>query len=99
MPDEVEWWASYLQVFALNSPFGLPVKFTIGVSRFHGERLARSRRQEPRDVVDAYGRPCKQIDINAGVAIEWLATEGVGDRTKGGPPSDWGGARAHVSKK
>jgi hypothetical protein len=41
-------------VVALQTPFGLPVKVTIGVSKYDGERLAREWKMKPKDVVDAY---------------------------------------------
>jgi hypothetical protein len=33
------WWLQFLRLFALNTPFGMPVKFTIGVTAYDGERL------------------------------------------------------------
>ena len=61
MEEGLTWWLQYLRIFALNSPFGMPVKFTIGVTRHDGELVARHWRQAPYDVVDAYGIRCKQV--------------------------------------
>lgn len=44
MDDHVYWWTTYLKLIALNTPFGMPVKFTIGVSAYDGERLAKTWR-------------------------------------------------------
>ena len=51
----------------------LPVKITVGVSSYDGERIARLWGQEPKDVVDAHGRPCKQVETEDHlIAVEWL---------------------------
>jgi hypothetical protein len=83
------WWLQYLRVFALNPPFGLPVKFTIGVSAYDGERAARILEKTPKEVVDAYGRPCLQIEAEPNhIAIEWLKDPPT---NHGGPTGTWGG--------
>ena len=73
MEEGLFWWLRYLRIFALNSPFGMPVKFTIGVTAYQGERAAAILKIKPKDVMDAYGRPCLQVEIDdCLIAIEWL---------------------------
>jgi hypothetical protein len=87
--EAVFWWLRYLSIFALNSPFGLPVRFTIGVSAYEGERVAAILRKKPYDVVDAYGRPCKQVQTDDKlIAFEWLIP--IPDDGRGGPTNAWG---------
>ncbi len=43
-----------------------------------------------RDVVDAFGRPCKQIKADDEIAIEWLVEKPSGC---GGPTMTWGGGK------
>ena len=97
MSDHVYWWLQYLRIFALNTPFGIPVKFTIGVTAYDGETLARAWKMTPQDVVDAYCRPCKQIVTEDRlIAIEWLVPD------KPPPPSSnpctWGAQTASGGK-
>jgi hypothetical protein len=55
---------------------GLPVKITVGVSAYDGELIARLWQQNPTDVVDAYGRACKQVQTDDRlIAVEWLIPE------------------------
>lgn len=76
MEEGLTWWLQYLRIFALNSPFGMPVKFTIGVTAHDGELVARHWQQEPYDVVDAYGIPCKQVQTEDKlIAVEWRVEE------------------------
>jgi hypothetical protein len=76
MSDHVYWWLQYLRIFALNTPFGVRAKFTIGVTAYEGEQLARDWKMTPKDVVDAHSRPCKQIETEDRlIAIEWLVKE------------------------
>ena len=90
MEDGARWWLRYLRVFALNTPFGLPVKFTIGVTAYDGERLAKAWRMTPYDVVDAHGRACKQIQAEGNlIAIEWLVPDPP--KPSSGNPVTWGG--------
>jgi len=87
--ERLFWWLQYLRIFALNSPFGLPVKFTIGVTAHDGERAAALLNKEPYDVFDAYGRRCKQVQTDDKIiAFEWLTP--VPDDSYGGPPANWG---------
>ena len=87
--DIASCWLHYLRIFALQTPFGLPVKITVSVSQFVGPMLARQWKLEPYDVVDAYGRPAKQIETEDHlIAVEWLVPE------KSEPlrnPVTWGG--------
>ena len=90
MEEGALWWLQFLRLFALNTPFGMPVKFTIGVTAYDGERLAQAWRMKPYDVVDAYGRACKQIVTEDKlIAVEWL----VPDPPKPPPrnPMTWSG--------
>jgi hypothetical protein len=88
--DQVYWWLSYLRIFALNTPFAPGVKFTIGVSAYDGERLARMFGLEPKDVVDSYGLPCKQIEPEPYlIAFKWRVPEKL-DPDRSGGPSTWG---------
>jgi hypothetical protein len=66
------------------------VKFTIGVSAYDGERLAKMFGLEPKDVVDSYGLPCKQIEAEPYlIAFKWRVPEKLDpDRSSG--PSTWG---------
>jgi hypothetical protein len=74
--DIASCWLHYLRIFALQTPFGLPVKITVNVSQFVGPMLARDWKLEPYDVVDAYGRPAKQIETEDHlIAVEWLVPE------------------------
>jgi len=76
--DAIRWWAKYLTVFALNPPWGITEKFTIGVPASVGEEVARLLGLTPKEVVDAAGRPCFQVDIEPRViAVEWLKPEPV----------------------
>src|SRR5882672_2812470 len=86
--DHVSCWLFYLRMFALQTPFGLPVKITVGVSKYDGEGLAREWRMEPRDVVDAYGRAAKQVESDDHlIAVEWLTPK---EEEKGyGHPVTW----------
>jgi hypothetical protein len=91
MSEALYWWLSYLRVFALNTPFGVPVKFTIGVTSFEGERVARIWKQTPRPVVDAYGRACLQVQSEDRVfAVEWLVPEPPAPSPSRNPVT-WGG--------
>ena len=90
MEEGLAWWLQYLRIFALNSPFGMPVKFTIGVTAHDGEHVARHWRQEPYDVVDAYGIPCRQVQTEDKlIAVEWRIEKPDPNRAAG--PSTWGG--------
>jgi hypothetical protein len=85
--DPMSCWLHYMRVFALQTPSGLPVKITVGVSGYEGERIARLWQQEPTDVVDAYGRPCKQVQTEDKlIAIEWLTP----DKVEPGGAMTWG---------
>jgi hypothetical protein len=87
--DHVACWLHYLRIFALQTPFGLPVKITVGVSEYDGLTLAREWNIEPTDVVDGYGRPCKQIETSDRlIAVEWLIPVKEENRASG--PSTWG---------
>ena len=89
MKEAVFWWLQYLRVFALNPPWGTAVKFTIGVTPDAGEQVAKMLRLTPKDVVDAYGRPCLQIETEERlIAIEWLKPEPLVASTN---PVTWGG--------
>jgi hypothetical protein len=95
--EHVYWWLHYLRVFALNTPFAPGVKFTIGVSAYDGERLARMFGLEPKDVVDSYGLPCKQIEVEAYlIAFKWRVP--ADDPSRCGGPSTWGGIPPDVAK-
>jgi hypothetical protein len=97
MPDHVYWWLQYLKLFTLNTPFGMPVKFTIGVSAYDGERLAAAWKMEPYDVVDAYQRPCKQIQTEDKlIAFEWLVPPPPQPRSNN--PMTWGGMTSDPSR-
>lgn len=90
MNENVFWWLQYLRLFALNTPFGLPVKFTIGVSAHDGERLAVAWKKKPVDIVDGYGRASKQIDTEDHlIAVEWLVPPPSPPPSKN--PVTWGG--------
>jgi hypothetical protein len=43
-------------------PWGTASKFTIGVDAYTGERIAAMFNLTPTEVVDAYGRPCLQVE-------------------------------------
>jgi hypothetical protein len=74
--DIASCWLHYLRIFALQTPFGLPVKITVSVSQFVGPRLARRWKLKPYNVLDAYGRPAKQIETEDHlIAAEWLVPE------------------------
>lgn len=82
-------WLHYLRIFALQTPCGLPVKITVGVSEYEGERIAKAWKMVPYDVVDARGRPARQVETaDHLIAVEWLIPEKSDGR--GGPPSTWG---------
>lgn len=67
---------------------GSPVKFTIGVTAFDGERTAAFWKMKPYDVVDAYGRCAKQVQAEDGlIAIEWLAP--MPDDSFSGASANW----------
>ena len=40
MNESTFWWLQYLRIFALNSPWGTPTKFTIGVTAYEGQQAA-----------------------------------------------------------
>jgi hypothetical protein len=90
MEHALDWWLMYLRLFALNSPFGIPVKFTIGVTAYDGERVATYWRMKPREVVDAVGRSCLQVEsVDKLIAIEWLKPKPAEPSSN---PVTWGGA-------
>lgn len=87
-PHDYACWLTYLKIFALQTPMGLPVKITVGVTAYDGERIAKLWRQQPRDVADAYGRPFKQVETEDRVlAVEWLV---VKEEPKSLNPVTWG---------
>jgi hypothetical protein len=88
--EAIVWWLRYLRIFALNPPWGTATKFTIGVDAYTGERIAKIFNLTPKEVVDACGRPCLQVEPEERlVAIEWLKPKpGSGNRN----PMTWGGA-------
>jgi hypothetical protein len=88
--EAIRWWARYLSVFALNPPWGITGKFTIGVPASVGEDVAKLLRLTPKDVVDAVGRPCLQVEIEDRViAIEWLKPPPP--QPTSNSPVTWGG--------
>jgi hypothetical protein len=90
MKDAITWWFQYLRIFALNPPWGIRSKFTIGVTAYEGEQIAELWGQKPKDVVDAYGRPCLQVETEDHlIAVEWLRPEPVASDS--GNPVTWGG--------
>ena len=89
MKDGVFWWFQYLRIFALNPPWGVASKFTIGVDAYTGERIAKMFNLTPNEVVDAYGRPCLQVEPEERlIAIEWFKPEPVVGSSS---PLTWGG--------
>ena len=73
MKDAIFWWFQYLRIFAMNPPWGIRSKFTIGVTAYEGEQIAELWGQEPKDAVDAYGRPCLHVETEDHlIAVEWL---------------------------
>jgi hypothetical protein len=91
--DPVSCWLHYLKIFAVQTPMGLPVKITVAVTKYDGERIARQWGMEPRDVVDAYGRAAKQVETDDHlIAVEWLTPkEGPKEAPR---PFTWGGQTA-----
>lgn len=90
MNESILWWLRYLRLFALNSPWGTPVKFTIGVNPLDGREVAALWKQKPKNVVDAYGRPCLQVETEDHlIAIEWLVPPPSPPPSKN--PVTWGG--------
>jgi len=86
--EAVFWWVRYLKIFALNTPWGTASKLTIGVTAYTGEQVAKILRLTPKEVVDAYGRPCLQVETEDHlIAIEWLKPEPVVPSTN---PNTWG---------
>ena len=88
MPNHLRCWLGFFEVFVRNSPFGLPIKCTLNITRYQGERLQQRMGIEPRDVVDAYNRPCKQIELSELVAVEWLANKPA--EPVSAAPATWG---------
>jgi hypothetical protein len=89
MREHILWWMTYLRVFAMNTPWGKSVKFTIWVDEWDGERTAEIWKTTPVDVVDGYGRPCKMIQTrDKSMIIQWPIRERT---NQGGPTSTWGG--------
>jgi hypothetical protein len=87
--EAIFWWIRYLRIFALNAPWGTATKFTIGVDARTGEQIAEMFKLTPKHVMDAYGRPCLQVEPEERlIAIEWLKPEPVTGRSS---PVTWGG--------
>jgi len=90
--EQVRCWFHYLRIFTMQTPFGLPVKITVGVSQYYGERIAKQWNMEPYDVVDAFGRAAKQIETKDHlIAVEWLVPK---EEPKLSGPFTWGGQTA-----
>ena len=88
MNEALIWWLRYLRIFALNPPWGIASKFTIGVTAHTGEQVAKILKVTPKEVVDAYGRPCLQVEAEDHlIAVEWLKPEPVVPSTT---PNTWG---------
>jgi hypothetical protein len=84
------WWLQYLRIFALNSPWGTPVKFTIWIHAYEGQQLAEIWKITPIDVADGYGRKCQMIETkDKTITIQWVVVEPSG---YGGPTATWGGS-------
>ena len=96
MKDAVFWWFQYLRIFAMNPPWGIRSKFTIGVTAYEGEQIAEMWGQEPKDAVDAYGRPCLHVETEDHlIAVEWLKPP---PREAGSTnPVTWGGKSSEDS--
>jgi hypothetical protein len=84
------WWLQYLRIFALNSPWGTAVKFTIWIQANEGQHLAKIWKTMPIDVVDGYGRQCQMIQTkDKTITIQWAVVE---PSVYGGPTTTWGGS-------
>lgn len=97
MKEAVFWWMRYLRIFVLNPPWGIPGKFTIGVTPHTGEQVATMLKLTPKEVVDAYGRPCLQVETEDHlIAFEWLkpAPKAPSDST-----NTWGMMPPKLSKR
>jgi hypothetical protein len=82
----------YLRIFTMQTPFGLPVKITVSVTPYNGERIAEQWKMVPYDVVDAFGRNAKQVETKDHlIAIEWLVPK---EEPKSSNPVTWGGITA-----
>jgi hypothetical protein len=89
MKEAVFWWMRYLRIFVLNPPWGIPGKFTVGVTAHTGEQVSKMLGLTPKEVVDAYGRPCLQVETDDHlIAFEWLKSEKLPGSAS---PVSWGG--------
>lgn len=72
----------------LSSAPSIIRKAPLPVTAYNGEHIARLWRREPFDVVDADGRPCKQVQTEDKlIAVEWLVAEKVQPPSS---PVTWG---------
>ena len=91
--EQVTCWLRYLRIFAMQTPFGLPVKITVGVSEYDGMKLAEILKVVPYDVVDARGRQARQVETEDHlIAVEWLVSKPPEPLTN---PVTWGGTTAY----
>ena len=90
MKEAIFWWFQYLRIFAQNPPWGIRAKFTIGVDASTGHQIADLWRQEPKNAVDAYGRPCLHVETDDHlIAVEWLKPPPPQPSSRN--PVTWGG--------
>ena len=90
MKEAIFWWFQYLRILAQNPTWGIRSKFTIGVDAHTGHQIAELWRQEPKDAVDAYGRPCLHVETDDHlIAVEWLKPPTPEPGPKN--PGTWGG--------
>ena len=88
--EAIFWWFQYLRILAQNPTWGIRSKFTIGVDAHTGHQIAELWRQEPKDAVDAYGRPCLHVETDDHlIAVEWLVPPPAPPPSKN--PVTWGG--------
>ena len=61
----------------------------MGVTAHTGEQVAELLGLTPKEAVDACGRPCLQVEVEARlIAIEWLKPEPISGSSN---PVTWGG--------